>query len=1185
METQNALLTTLVDKMDKVGSSKVSGSDTGGKKGKLGQLADSAKGLGELARTLPDLAKGLNDFGKVKRGSTKLITFISDLGSALSESDVSPKKINAVSNLFVSISQNLKKLAIGLFMFDKLTTDQGNNRLISFISKLLIEIVGKIKPKDVQLAADGILSMSQAIAKFGFTLAIASLAYAIVGPMAMVTVIPVIAGFAYVFYKVGEAGDAIKKGAQAVAWMALAIVGMGLAMMLTQQLAGGSWGSFVKGALIIVAAIAIFGFAFYLIGSMDNSIEDGARAMAWVGLAIISLAIGLAIWQLFNIDFTSILLTAAAVVLIGIAFGIIGIFDKFIEDGAFAIMWTGIAIAILALAIGAFKLLGIGWEDLALTGAAVLGTGLLFAGAGALGVFIALGALAIMTAGAAMIVLAIGITVLNSAYKPAMSGLFGPSATDKSKTNMTVLVDAIVDSFSINPINSALMLLGATALIFVSIAMITMSAGIWAMSFHADSPLWNNAKNTDGEKVTQLGRMLDAIVYAFSINPIDSVFMMLGAVGLIFASVAMLTISAGIWAMQMHADSPLWNDAKNTDGEKVTQLGRMLDAIVYSFSINPIDSVFMMLGSVALLLASVAMLTISAGIWAIGKHVDSNLWKTSEHDKDKTNMQLIFSSIVDSMALGFFDLAALYMSVPAWLMVGASLMMIGSGVADFVKLYQAGIDPKILADGLSTVLTGVITAILSTDADTDWDSVEDGLDAISGVGDAITGIAEGVQAFAELKFPAAYNSKGEVTKYLTLNDGVFKNVAANMKLMIGAVAGVLTEIGASQGETGWFSKTNGEKGADVIRGIGGDLSQIADFVEKAADLRMPKYVNGKVIEGQTRAITPKMLGPGGRVSRNIQAMIEAVSSAIMKVGNKEAESEGWFSSGDITRGKEAIMGIGKDLKDIGDFTVAMAEVKDMKTTKYKIKSMLMSIPEILQAVAPAFEEAQPSIKKVLHQLKMINEPLTDVLEFMGKAEKKKVGEKTGQQLGKSIASLFSEIAAVDGNVLTIENMMPVLDFVAKLAEVADPVEKLADSFQKLAKNMGLFVKAYKGMDKKSMDKHKLLIDSLVVFAKVDPNALKSVSNHGKALLDYINSGGPQEPPVATNRTATAPTGATQQTGTKKVLTPEEKKKKAAAAGGKMDTTIMEETLAAIKKHLFNIDQKLGGVIKVDDIGN
>lgn len=1148
MATQNALLTTLVDKLGNNGGGGGAGakSKPDSKMGGLiaGLAADGTKaatGMAAFGEAAPEFAKGLKVLSKAMKFWEKV-----------------PEK--TVDNF----SESLNKLAMKFADMDF---------------------------KSMAIGALAIREMSKSIAIFGLTLLVASAAYAIIGPMAMLTVIPVIAGFAYVFYKVGEAGESIERGAKSIGWMALGIVGMGLAMMMVKQLSGGSWGEFVKGSLIIVAGIAIFGLLFHMIGSMDNEIEDGAKSVAWMGLAIISLSIGLAVWQAFNIDFQTILYTAAGVALIGVAFGIIGIFDKYIEQGAIAMLWTGVAIGILAIGIGAFKLFGIGWDDLALTGAAVLGTGLLFAGAGFLGPFIALGAIAIMLAGAAMIVLSLGILTLNAAYKPAMSGLFGQSPTDKGKTNMSVMIDAIVDSFSINPIDSVFMLLGAVSLMFVSVAMITMSAGIWAMEMHADSSLWMDAKDSNGNKVTQLGKMIDSVVNAFSINPIDSVFMLLGGVSLMFVSLAMLTISAGIWAMGKHVDSLLFEDATfsytswlgGEKKEKTTKLGKMMGSIVYAFSINPIDSVFMMLGSVALLLASVAMITIAGGLWAIGKHADSDLFKTSAFDKDQTNMGVMFTSIVDSMAIGIFDLASLYMSIPAWLMVGASLMMIGSGVADFVKLYEKGIDPSILAEGLSTVLTGVVTAIISADSDTDWDSVEDGLDAISGVGDAISGIAEGVQAFAELKFPT-YNEKGEVVKYLTLNDGVFKTVAANMKLLIGAVAGVLTEIGASQGETGWFSKTNGEKGADVIRGIGGDLSQIADFVEKAADLRMPMYdKDGKVIEGQTAEITPDMLGPGGKVARNIQAMIEAVSSALMKVGSKEAESEGWFSEGNITKGKEAIMGIGKDLKDIGDFVVAMSQTRDLKTTKFKIKQMLMSIPSIMTTVAPAFEKAKPSITKVISQLKRINEPLNEVLEFMGKAAKANVTEKTGQQLGKSIASLFTEIGnATDGDVLSTAKLQPVLTFVNKLSEKADPIKKLSDSFEKLANNMNKFVKAYKAMDKQSMDKHKMLIDSLVVFAKVDANALNAVSDRGKQLLDYINGGGPAEPTKsAPSNIEKSPEGGTKQKGTKPVSASSAKK----AEPVKMDTSVMENTLAEIKSQLQQMNIKLGGTLKVYDTGS
>lgn len=1140
MDTQNALLTTLIDKLDKAASAKGgSVASTGDNKGLTGLV-------GGLAADGAKAAAGMTAFGKA-------------------------------APIF---GKGLKDLSSAMKFWEKIP-DTSVDRFVDSITKLAKKF-SEINFAAIQKGGDALATMSSSIALFGFTLLVASMAYAIIGPMAMLTVIPVIAGFAYVFSKIGEVSENIDKGAKAIAWMSLAIVGMGLAMMITMQLAGGSWGSFVKGAMFIVAGIAIFGLVFDVVGSMENSIEKGAKAIVWIGLAIISLAVGLAVFQLFNLDFITILKTAAAVTLVGLAFGLIGIAASYIEEGAAAMFFVGISIAMLAIGIGAFKLFGIGWEDLAITGAAITGTGLLFAGAGLLAPFIFFGAVALIAAGAAMLVMSLGILTLNATYKKAMSGLFAIGGDGTNRTNISIMIDSIVDAFAINPFKSFGMLAGGVALIFVSLAMITLSAGIWALGKHADSPLWNM---TDGK--TQLTVMIDSIVDSFAINPLKSVAMLVGAAALLVVSIAMITLSAGIWAMSKHVDSALWETSPInpawSGGGGMTNLELMIGSIVDAFSINPLKSVAMMVGSVAMILASVTMLIMAPGLWALGKHADSQLFKTSTHDPKQTTIGMMFGSIVDAMALDLLDVAALYFAMPAWLMVGKSIKDIGSGIADFVKIYEAGIDPGVLTKALSTVLTGITTAIISADADIDWDDVEDGLDAISGVGDAITGIAEGVQAFAELKFPT-YNAKGEVTKYLTLNDGVFKNVAKNMKLMIGAVADVLTDIGKSQGEVGWFSKSAGEMGAEIIRGVGGDLVGIADFVVKAADLRIPKYdANGKIIEGETVLISAADLGPGGRVQMNIQNMIMALTSALGMIGaNPDAKTSWWFGESNMEKGKNAIMGVGNDLNNLADVVVKMAGIQDLAPITKKIELMLGSIPMIIMKVEPLFAKMKDKQKSVLGQLGAINEPLEDMLEFLAKVAGSKVDENTGGKIGKSIASLFNEISAATGkDTLQIDKMQPILDFVSKLAEKADPLADLADSFEKLADNMKLFVKAYKGMDKTSMDKHKLLIDSLVVFSAVDANALNAVSDRGKQLLDYINSGGPA--PV-TKTAPTVPEPAPQkpgQKGTKDAGKEAAKSKEPAVPP--IDLSVMEESLAAIKTQLVQMNAKLNGTIKVSDM--
>jgi hypothetical protein len=423
-----------------------------------------------------------------------------------------------------------------------------------------------------------------------------------------------------------------------------------------------------------------------------------------------------------------------------------------------------------------------------------------------------------------------------------------------------------------------------------------------------------------------------------------------------------------------------------------------------------------------------------------------------------------------------------------------------------------------------------------------------------------------------------------------LNDGVFKNVALNMKLMIGAVAGTLTEIGKQQGETGWFSKTAGEKGADIIRGIGGDLKNIAEFVKMAADLRMPMYdSNGKIIEGRTTQITAKMLGKDGIVSQNIRNMIMAVTSALGEVGrNPDADLGWWSGESNMTEGAKAIKGVGRDLKDLADVVLKMSEVKDITKAEKRIKHVLSVMPGIITAVAPAYENAKEQMRMVRGHIKKLLEPMQDLLAFMDKAASSKASPEIGRRIGGSISALFSEISKAGSTPgLSREKLKPISEFVSNLAKYESPITKLANSFEKLANNMKGFSKAYSSMNTESIGKHKMLIDSLVVFSKVDPNALNAVSDRGKELLDYINGGGPKKKQTESTPPTEAPKKP-EQAGTKPVGGKAGDK----AGGGKSDKSgksnqgpdlsELNTTMGQVVSKLSKIETLLSGTIKTKE---
>jgi hypothetical protein len=1083
-EQQAAVLDRLADRLDKLGSGK--GSASGGK------AEDAA--LGGIANKFKSLTSSLSD--------------LAEAGPKLKEG-------------FKALTEGLKSLNISLKVYSKISEDSIDS-LIKFL-KNISDRFQQIDTKKIKEGGEGLSVMATGIAQLGLVLFLATPLFA-VAAIGSLIILPMIALYSYLFAKVGQAGEMIEAGAHAIGWMALGIVGFGLALFATKQLAGGDWTEYAKGSLIVLAGISLFSLAFYFLGQFAEPIEDGAKAVAWMGLALISLAFGIASFQLLKIDMGSVLIAGAAIAVTGLAMGIVGIFGAEIEMGAFALGMGGLALIVLAFGIGAFKLFKITSDDYLAAGAAVVAVGGAMFLAGVMSIPILLGAAALLVASLAMITLSLGIITLSATYNKAMSGLLAPSVADPSSSNMEVLIDGIAEAFAINPVKSAFMLVGAAALIVASVAMITLSGGVLALNF-----AYNKAKDgllgidkNDPEEL-MINSVITGIVSAFNINPIKSAFMLLGAAGLIVASVSMITLAGGL--------------------------------LFFNFVYKRLK--------------------------------DSDLFGISKSNPEMSNFEYTLSSIVDGFVMGPIKLAGFYLSIPAWLTAGFALTSIGAGLAKFVEIVQKQVPINKVGDMIQMVLTSVtdvFTGVSKNGNLVDWDDVKDGIDSVSGVGNLIKGMAEGVAKMADLKFPI-YDKDGKITGYFGIGDKQFEQVSTNMKMLITAIAGTLTEVGKSQGETGWFSKTDGEKGADVIKGIGGDLVGLADFVQKAANLTFPIYdKDGKQTGVMT--IDPAMLAEGGSVRTNIISMIKAVTSALADVGSGAAAQSGWFSDSDIEKGKLAIQGVSADLNGIAQMVTSVAAVKDFSQVASRIKTTLMVIPQAFLEAAKIIEPNKDKLAAITAIFGTLVDPLKDFIELLAKVEEKKISEKTGAGLSTSIMKIMGAIGGIQPN-MDMTSLDKAVSFLERMAATADPLTKLADSFERIAKSMDKFSGTFKKMDGKAVKTSDLLIQSLVTFAKVDPNAFNTLTDKGKALINFIYEKGAS---TANTNAPTPPTEllATNQEPGKTPVAPAQKTAaptKEAPGTPQMNQmmTTLTTNMADMASALRDIKMILSGTLNVKQI--
>lgn len=1049
LEQQNILFEGLIETLQKDNGGKTGGgSFSGSGLGKLGGgVKQLAGGLGELAKVLPELAKGLSGF-KPAKDADRFLNFVFRLQEAIG---TNTKEIfvpwNEFSKAMDSMANGLATMSLGLLAFSVLTTEKGNDRFINFISKLS-EKFTEIDGEEMKAGADALGTMAESIFLLGLSLAVSSVFY-VVGAIGSLIIVPMIYGYSLLFGYLGEKekSDDIEKGAKATTIMGLGILSMSLGIYAAKQLAGGDWGDYAKGSLIVLLSMAVFGAAFYFAGKFAPEIEKGSVAFIASGLGIASLALGIAVMQKVLPDIATVLIAGMAVLVIGGALGLIGSAAPEIAYGALALIASGLGLASLALGLATFGYFKITWDEIAVAGTAILGIGVTMAAVGAASLFIALGAGALILAGISMIVLAGGLTVLGLIYKKAQDGLLGQS-NEEGKTNLDVVIGGIVKAFSISPVDSLSMALGSVALMLASVSMIFLSLGLAVL---------------------------------------DTTYK---------------TALTGLVAI---------NDTDKTKNNMEVLLG----GIVKAFSINAIDSALMAVGAIAFILAGAAMTVLSLGIFTLAKAYEhtGELFKKGDSN---TKLEDMAMSIKNSLMLGPIDAAELAIGSVGFISAGLALVSIALGLSQFSKIVKAS-DMGKINESISTILSAVVEGISGAYESTNWDNVKEGIDAVSDVGNLLSGIAEGVSKMAELKFPI-YGNDGKITGYFGIDNSRFGQVAENIKLIITCIGDALSEVGASQGNTKWFSKSNAEKGAEAIRGVGQDLVGIADFVMKIADLRIPMLdpVTGKVLEGRFTVITEADLAEGGRVRNNIINIISAISSAFAAVGSGASAQSGFFNKSDIEKGKLAIMGVANDVAAMGKAAKDVAEIKDFDSVPGRIKTIVIAFP---QAIIDAYNTVVANMKgttlaDMAAQLNSVADPVSSFIDVLAKYQDKKIQDKSGANLGSVISGV---LASLNKPILpaSITSLSKATDYIQKLASSADAIDKLSNAFDKMAKSIDTFANSFKKMDSEVLKNSDMLIESLVVFSKVDPNALDTNTEKGKTLINFIyDKAKPIETPVA-----------------------------------------------------------------------
>ena len=1023
-EQQASVLDRLADKLDSIG------------KGGGGKEGGEPKGLKALTGGFKSLADSLKSLG--------------DAGPNIKEG-------------FKALNEGLRGLMTSLRLYTKIPKDSVNN-LTSFLKDLSKEFAEMDLAK-LKAGGEGLEEMGKAIAFFGLVLILASPVYAIaaVGSLA---IIPLIAGYAYMFAKLGEKDivERIDSGAMAMAHMGLGLISFAIGLFAVKQLAGGDWGEFATGSLIVGLGAVIFSGLFYMLGGKEYAerVERGSKALVFTGIALASLALGIWAFQALDIGLVPILMTGLAVAVVGLAFGLAGAFADEVEQGAAALFFSGIAIASIALGLWAFQKLEIGLETVLMAGLAIGVMGLMFGVAGMVAGEIALGALAFL--GVALAIIAVGYGFQQ--FKKNDIGLEDIGIVSGSLVALgLVMAGAGVMSFFIIP--------GAAALILSGFALMSIASGL-------DKFKGVDFNEGDADKMSYV---IASLAASFSLAGGKE-----GMSSFLGISVGKNAVERGISSV-MDAGEALTSIAKGLVAFRALKLDKKGAADLWG------DSATGDVGSIGLVIAG-----ISAAFGEIG-------------GKN--------TAAKEGTLLGFLGVErnAVEEGISAVMKTGQALTSVATGVKAFMKDTK-GLDEKEFFYSISMVVGAISRAFAEVGGKAnsreaggilgmlgvERNSVEEGISAVKDVGSTLVDLAAGVKAFANLTFKDPISGKE-----IKFGPKDFEQVSLNIMTVLTAVSSAFAVIGAGPAQAGALGGLFGpgdnlvKVGVDAVKGIGGELVDLAKGVSDFASLKFTDPTTGAVT-----AITEDMFGPDGTITKNIFNVVTAVSDVFGKIGANNLPG-GFFGAGDnkVKVGIDSVKGIGAELSKIAEGVKTFAEIKDLPATKKAIFDLVTIVPGAFMVAYTKYISQLP--ETAMKSISTFTDILSDFVDVF--KEMPENLDKKSMTLGSVFDSVSRGFSAF--SLLKTDNVEKVVSFMERMAKASDPLLKLADSFERIAKSMDKFSATFKKMNPATVKSSDMLIQSLVTFSKADPNAFNTLTDKGKALINFIyEKGGSQAPTTA-----------------------------------------------------------------------
>ena len=819
----------------------------------------------------------------------------------------------------VAMAAGLIVFSIGILLFGLATRTLDFKSII--MGALVIGIIGltcrllgdpNIFPY-VILGALALVVMSLPLLILSVSLLIFALAMKMIDDKMPMKMMKLIICLGIAFAVVGAVSSLVMTGgvAMLIAGVALVVLGIGLMIFsLTLKLLD-------KGAEKKIASLIIaLGLAFAAAGALSVPILLGAVAMLTVGASLIVLGIGLIILSLALklLKPEEQERIPMLIISLGLSFAAAGALSVPIILGSVAMITVGVSIIILGIGLMvlslALKVLKPEEQERIPDLLVTLGTR--FSLLGVLSVPILLGSVAVITIGAAILTLSIGLLAIGGAMK-----VFKQEEQDR----LGPLLISMAESFALVGLLSIPMLLGAAATITAGAALMAIMPGLLIFKKvgwkEGDAELLSDAIMSVRNGFLGISKDdgVFTIIKKVAASTAASAALLVIAPGYIAAGIAMQSLAKGLtkvkelnwkeendealFKMLSTVSAAFAQVAKAGTVTKNASFGGLFGKLLGGFSIEKsavaegIDSVKG---------AGKAIKDISEGLVEFTKWYEKNrklLDMKSGNSPFFDALKTTITSISEAFAIvggdenysdpeGIFAVfkpkeSKVQKGIKAVEGVGTTLKDISEGLIKFTEWFNNN-KKKISMDdpnseffvALKTTLTSVSGAFAAIGGDPEYleqksfgpfkwndNKVEEGIESVEGVGEALNGILDGV-----IKFTDFYNKNKK-----DLESTTFENVNGHqvpkggllgaLNMTISSIGKAFASLGGEENEYSSFLFFSGNAVEDGIEAVE-DVDEALEAITKGVQTFINANIKEEQINNVTKLITS--LGEFGKLA-------------------------------------------------------------------------------------------------------------------------------------------------------------------------------------------------------------------------------------------------------------------------------------------------------------------------------